>query len=103
MPEIDWDGLGKKLGEQGLDLLKDALDGGAEDLKKYGVEIGKDMVRAVRDDRPELQRELKEQMKLIGEMNRIRLNNTTWDFVGSSFLRLAKVARIALLAGGAIL
>ena len=60
------------------------------------------IVFIVRDDRPEVIAELKEQMKLVVEMNRIELNNATWDFVGSSLLHLAKAARIGLLAAGAL-
>lgn len=100
MAEIDFESLGKSLGAQGVDLLKGLLSGAKEDLQAYGQEIGKDLIRAVKEDRPELEAELKEQLKLIAEIHRIRLNETTWEFVGSVFTSLAKAARTALFAGG---
>ncbi len=100
MPNVNWEALAGNLGDQAMEVLKGQLDGATDDLKKFGAAIGKDMVRAVRDDRPEVISELKEQMKLVVEMNRIELNNATWDFVGDSLLQLAKAARIGLLAAG---
>ena len=103
MGEVNWTEIGKGIGEQGLASLKGVLEGSEADLKEFGAEIGIDAVRAVKDDRPDIGREVKEQVKLLGEAGRIRLNNATWDFVGDQLLGLAKVARVALLAGGVAL
>ena len=100
MAEVNWGSIAKGIGDQGLASLKGVLNGSEADLKEFGEGIGKDALRAVRDDRPDIEREVKEQIKLLGEAGRIRLVNASWDFIGEQILGLAKVARVALLAGG---
>lgn len=100
---MDWEALGKELGEQAFDAFKGYARGAAEDLKAWGLEIGKDLVRYIKDDRPAMEKEVRGQLKLLAEMKRIDLEGVGLDFLVDQVLRFAKVARVALLAGGLIL
>lgn len=102
MPEINWERLGRDLGNEAMGALKGALEGAQGDIKQYGSEIGKDLVRAVREDRPALGAEVREQLKTLAEIQRVRLNNATWDFVEEKLMQIVKVARVALLSAGAL-
>jgi hypothetical protein len=100
MPKVDWEALSKDIGAQGLDVLKGLLVGAEEDLKQFGVDIASDLARAMIEGRPEITAEIQEQVKVLAEIHRIKANGATWEFVGSVFATLAKVARMALVAGG---
>lgn len=97
---MNWEAFVEGLGDEATAALKGLVDGAQEDLKTYGKAIAKDMVAAVRDNRPEIQSELREQLKVLAEIHRIRLVGTTWDFVVERLFQLVKVARLALLSAG---
>ena len=94
----DWDLILAMLKDAGLGLLKENLEAAREDLQKWGVEIAKDALRAVREQRPDLADELVEQAKALAEVGRIRLVGTSWDRAVNVFLALAKVAVTAVAA-----
>lgn len=98
--EVRWDELAKSLGEQGLEILKGVAEGTQEDLKAFGVAIGKDMVLAVKAEDDDWQEQLFMQMKQIASIQRIRLNEGMWEFAKRGLTALIKVARGALLSGG---
>ena len=90
--KTDLEALAKELGGVGLEILKGKLGGAEADLKKFGAAIGKDMLVAVSTGDDAWQAELVDQIKGLGELNRIRLNEGTWEFVGQTFAILAKLA-----------
>jgi len=92
--------LGESLGDSAVSLLKSVGTGAQEDIKKFGAEISKDLVRAVKDDRPQIIDEIRAQLPALGEMSRIRLNGVSWDWVANALGIVTKAARGALLAGG---
>lgn len=100
MAEVKWDALAKDLGEQGVAILKGVADEAGGDLKEFGLEIGRDMLSAVRAGDDEWERELRVQIKQLASINRIRLNEGAWAFAEVALASLVKVARGALLAGG---
>ena len=98
--KIDLAALGKGVVAEGLDLIKENVHASAEELKKFGAEIAKDVGRNIQRDSRQLRRELRAQIKMLGEKSRIRLNNATWDYVADKLLSVAKVARVALQLAG---
>ena len=100
MPEIqvDWAGLEGELAGEVKDALKGLVSGAEEDLRAYGVAIGKDLVRAIREKRPDLITELEHQAQALGEVNRIRVVNATWAQVGNVLAIVGRVAMKAIAA-----
>lgn len=98
MPEkkVDLEALAKELGGQALELLKGKLSGSEADLKEFGGAIAKDMLSAVRTGDEAWRSELTEQVKVLGEIQRIRLNGVTWEVVTQTFFSIAKVAMKAV-------
>jgi hypothetical protein len=100
MGDVNLENLGKSLGDSAIALIKSVGRGGEEDLKTFGAEISKDMLRAVKDDRPQIIDELRAQLPVLGEMSRIRLNGVSWDWVANALGIVTKAARGALLSAG---
>lgn len=100
MSQVDFEALGKTIGGQAVELFSGLVEGAAADLQAYGEEISKDLLRAVRDDRPEIAAEVKNQIKLLAEIHRLRTVSTSWEVVANAALMLAKAARAGLQAAG---
>ena len=61
---------------------RDLLSGAAGDVKNYVVAIATDMTRALAlpsERREALLRELRAQLRLLGEINRIRAEQQAWE------------------------
>ena len=98
--KLDLEALEKSLGDSATALLKSVTVQGQGDLETFGKDIAKDMLRAVKDNRPKLKDELRAQITGLGELNRIRLNGVSWDWVSNALGIVTDVARGALLAAG---
>jgi hypothetical protein len=100
MGEVNWEELAKGLGDQATDVLKGLAKGAAEDLQKFGKDIALDLVRCIKENRPEVEAEVKEQMKVLAEINRIKFEGAAGAFASQAIVILAKTARVALAAAG---
>lgn len=90
---IDLKALAKTLGGDLVDSLEGFVTTEAGgDLRVWGEAIMLDGLRAVQENKPELLAELREQVKAVGEVERIRLVGFTWDQVTKWVFTLAKVA-----------
>ena len=82
---------------------KGLLEGAAGDLRKYAKEIAEDGISALTLPEPrqtELIQELKAQMRVIAEVNRIRANEAGWktfEQVLMITLRMVVVTAVSLL------
>lgn len=90
--KIDFEGLGKEIGAEGLSLLKGYFEGAKDDLKSFGMAIGADLVHAVRSGDEEWRAELMAQIKTVAEIQRVRLNGISWELATSILFTIAKVA-----------
>ncbi len=95
---VNWDALAQDLEGEVLDGLKDLVDGAEADLKEFGAAIARDLVRAVREKREDLIRELGHQLEALAEINRIRLVNATWAQVTNILVIVGRVALKAIAA-----
>lgn len=81
--------------------LKNVLEGGQEDLRRFASEIAMDAAAAALTGDQEALRELRAQTRALAEANRLRAVNAAWtvaaDVVGSiTGLLLSTAAKIAL-------
>lgn len=74
-PSIDWNVVTNTLADHLRGQVVDVLDGAAEDIEQFVNDISIDMTRAVRLGKSELQDELKAQLLVIAEINRVRVRN----------------------------
>lgn len=100
MSEVNWEELARGLGDQAVDMLKGLAQGAQEDLKSFGKDIALDLVRCVRENRPEVEAEVKEQMKVLAEIHRIKFEGAAGAFARDAVAILARTARVALAANG---
>lgn len=98
MINVDWDGLAAELKDEVLEGMKPYLEGAQDDLKTFGAAIAKDLIRAVREKRDDLVKELGHQLEGLAEINRIRLVNASWEQVKNILEIVARVAMKALAA-----
>lgn len=89
---IDLEAIAKVVGGELVSALDGFIQGEIDDLKSWGEALAKDAIRAVKDGRPEILLEVKEQAKLIAEIERIRISGFTWTQVANVAISLAKVA-----------
>lgn len=99
---VDWEGLALELRGEVLEGIKPFVEGAQEDLREFGAAIAKDMVRAVRERREDLIRELGHQLEVLGELNRIRLVNASWAQIGNILAVVGRVAMKAIAAAAGV-
>lgn len=75
---IDWPGLSNELLGHIRKALGNLASGASEDLELFGREIAQDLVRAMQTGQSSLKDELLVQLRLIAEINRVRLTNEQW-------------------------
>jgi hypothetical protein len=98
LAHVDWQGLKTQLGAVAEQAIVPVIDGEASDLKTFGAAIGSDMVMAIMQGNTAWQGRLKDQMKVLEELGRIRTNKGSWDLAEQS---LSLVFRAAVAAIGA--
>jgi hypothetical protein len=92
----------KKLGDLGLeDIIKDSLEeglqdlveGAKEDFNQFVLAIQGDLLEAAIQGDEEIVDELKDQLKAVGELNRIRAVNESWETAGKVVKSIWTVAK----------
>ena len=95
MPTPDWAALTDELSNIATESLTDLKAGVEADLKEFGAVIAGDMVLAIKNGDKELQEELKNQVRALGEVHRIRLVQEQWEI-------LDRVLSVALRVAGTL-
>lgn len=88
MAKINFDELVEPMEELVKDALKDLVTGAAADIQAFGLEIAKNMARAVSLGRKDLIDNLVGQTRMLAELQRVKAVNAAWDTVE----RVLKVA-----------
>ena len=74
---IDWTVVTGKITDHLRSHLVHALDGAADDIEQFVSDISIDLTRAVRVGKSELSDELKAQLLVLAEINRVRVRNAS--------------------------
>jgi len=98
---VNWEQLQLQLGQQLAGSLKGLVEGAAGDLQAYATQISAELVLALAADDPSAVRELKAQLKLIAEQNRIAISAERERFVMGLIGATINAATSGLLAAGA--
>ena len=72
--------------------LKDLVEGAKEDFNKFILAIQSDMIEAVVAQDEEVMAELRDQLKAVAELNRVRAVNESWEQAGNIFMSIGRVA-----------
>lgn len=73
------------------------LDGLKEDIRDFAMEIGRRIARAALANRPDLVEELKDQLLMLAEMERVKVVNETNDAINKVIDIIATTAIKLLL------
>ncbi len=79
--KFDVERLKKDIGSAITDGILDLVEGSKEDVEKFAQQIAWDMLEAQFEGEPEIQDQLLDQLKILGEINRVRVENHTWIVV----------------------
>jgi hypothetical protein len=71
--ELIYEPLVKQLGQLFVDGLRDMIEGSEEDLREYGLRVGKLLVAAIAKRNTDLQSESRAQFLMLLEKNRLRV------------------------------
>lgn len=97
---LDFDQLGKEVGDLIVASVKDVVDGAADDIVAFGHGIATNTITVLQmpegPDKAALLAELGAQAKLLAEQNRIRVNNESWKVVESIVNTATSVAVVVL-------
>jgi len=99
--KVDWDKLAADLKVEALAGLDGLVDGAKSDLEEFGKAIAKDLVNAAKSGDEADLKELGHQLQALGEVNRIRLVNASWEKVSNVLQLVGRVALKTLLAAAA--
>jgi len=80
------------------DGISDLVEGSKEDVKLFTDAITKDMLEASLTGRTDLLTTLLDQLKVVGEMNRVRVENHTWIVVHKVIKAILEAAAAGALA-----
>ena len=76
---MNWDKLQSEIGNTWSSIFSEIIEGAEEDIKAYATEIAADMVNVAKmppgEEKDELQSELLDQLGLLAEKNRLRVNH----------------------------
>lgn len=100
---VDWESIKGNLTDALLDALSGVIDGVQADLAAFGTQISTDIATALQmeagDRRDALLQELWGQVQIVGEIQRIRTVNATWDAV-AKIIKSVTAGAIAVLGAG---
>lgn len=97
LTRIDFDRLKEDLGRTLADGLMDLVDGAQDDVQAFASDISRDLLLAGLQGNLKVQAQLLDQLKILAEINRVRVENHAWVVVG----KIARVAIEAAVAGAA--
>ena len=92
---MNWKIIREELGSIVSESLYELVEGAEEDLRKYGMEIARGMIVALRTGRNDLRRELQDQVVMLGEIHRIKINTAAKDVLDRTIdigMRLGRAA-----------
>lgn len=95
---IKWDDLALELRGEVVEALTPYVEATEEDLRTYGTMIALDLVRAAREQREDILREVGHQLEALGEIHRIRAVNATWAQIKNIVAIVGRVAMKAIAA-----
>lgn len=98
---VNWDQLRSDLGAQLATSLQGLVEGAAGDIQAYANAISAELVLALSTGNQEAVRELQGQLRVIAEINRVRLAREKESFVLSLIGTAISAATSGLLAAGA--
>lgn len=81
LSRIDLDRLKADLTDALSDGLADLVDGAKQDIKDYASDISKNMLEAHLTGQGEIKEQLMNQLKVLAEINRVRVENHAWIVV----------------------
>jgi len=96
--KFNWDGLALELRGEVIEAIKPYVEATEEDLRTYGALIALDLVRAAREKREDILREVGHQLEALGEIHRIRAVNATWAQINNIIAIVGRVAMKAIAA-----
>lgn len=98
---INWNQLENQLGQQLVGSIKGLVEGAASDIQAYGAQIASEMVLALSSGDESAVVELKAQLKLIAETNRVQIAAERETFVLGIITAAINAVTSGLLAAGA--
>lgn len=98
---VNWQQLETQLGQQLVGSLKGLVDGATADIQAYGAQISAELVLALSSGDQSAVNELKAQLKVMAEMQRISIAAERETFVLSLISVAINAATSGLLAAGA--
>ena len=81
LSKLDLDRLKGDLTDALSDGLSDLVDGAKEDIKAFAKDISRDMLEAHLTGETEVKAQLMAQLKVLAEINRVRVENHAWIVV----------------------
>lgn len=96
LDNLDLDQLRDNMADVLADGLRDLIEGAEEDVRSFVSEIARDMIlaRISDSDRGSTLEQLQNQLKIVAEINRVRVENHTWIVV----TRIIQVALRSVVA-----
>lgn len=98
---VNWQQLEDQLGQQIIGGIKGLVDGAAADIQAYGAQIASEMVLALSSGDQSAVNELKAQLKLMAEIQRVQIAAERETIVLSLISVAINAATSGLLAAGA--
>lgn len=95
--KIDLEGLKEGVATSVADGLTGIVEGAKEDLKEFAKAISEDLLEAHLEGDVDLQGQLADQVKILAEINRVRVEAHAWVVVQ----KIAKVAIEVAVKGAA--
>lgn len=96
----DWNELGHDLGilvaEQVKPILERASKEGSDLAKRFGLQVGKHLVMAIRSGRDDLKAEVYAQIRILAELLRVELQPFEWDALEKVLATIFRAAAAAL-------
>lgn len=94
--QVNWGETATELASLLRGELSEVLSGAAQDLNNFTLDIANDMTRALRQGKDSLTDELRGQVKLLLEINRLRVRNVASDVLDHVLNTAMRVAAMAL-------
>lgn len=95
MSNVNWEALKGQLGQDLASALEGIVEGAVSDVQTFANQIASELVMAVQSEDQEAIVELRAQLDLIAEINRVRVSQAQVGMV----LKVVNVAVAALTSG----
>lgn len=93
---VDWDSLQRDLTEAVTPILYELIEEGAEDVQKFGAQIAAQMIAAALEGNQDWTEELEAQVRVLAEIQRLRLSQLRWRLLTTILKSLFRAAVKAL-------